>query len=274
MRGFGPRLTHFAVSAVIGIAVIFPIFWGFITSFKPSREILKFPPDLVSSEPTLSHYGRLLTEGAQWFMLNSVIVTVGTLLLCLTSGFLAAYAVARGKFRGRGAVMVMLVAIMSIPIASLLVPTFTMMTQARLSDSLIGLVLLYSAYQLPIVVWMLMGFIQALPVELEQAAMLDGYSRFQVARKIVAPLARPALVAAGLFVLTFAWNDFVVAVVMNSSPSTRTFPVAVYNFLGFFGREWGPLLAASMVSILPIIIVFVRFQRHFVSGMTGGSVKG
>ncbi len=274
MRRRAWNLGHLAVSALIGLVITFPILWGFLTSFKPSREILKFPPDIISANPTLTHYGKLIAEGAQWYMLNSLFVTIGALALCLGAGFLAAYAVARAQFRGRGTVLVLLVAIMSIPIASLLVPTFTLMATIRLSDSLIGLVLLYAAYQLPIVVWMLMGFIQALPVELEQAAMLDGYSRLQVARKITLPLAKPALVAAGLFVLTFAWNDFVVAVVMNSSPATRTFPVAVYNFLGFFGREWGPLLAASMVSILPIIVVFVRFQRHFVSGMTGGGVKG
>ncbi|MCP5265253.1 MAG: carbohydrate ABC transporter permease [Burkholderiaceae bacterium] len=268
-RALGPL-----VSAAIALAALFPILWGLLTSFKPKREILRFPPDLVSAQPTLEHYQRLLEEGAQRFMLNSVIVSAGALALCLSLGLLAAYAMARGRFAGRSAILVMLVAVMSIPIASLLVPTFTLMTTIRLSDSLTGLVLLYAAYQIPIVVWMLMGFIESLPVELEQAATVDGYSRLAVLWKIVAPLSRPALVAAGLFVLTFAWNDFVVAVVMNSSPETRTFPVAVYNFLGFFGRDWGPLLAASMVSIIPIIVVFVRFQRHFVTGMTSGSVKG
>lgn len=267
-------LLKLVISVIIGLVALFPIIWGFLTSLKPRREILVFPPKPFSTHPTLDHYARLIAEGAQWFMLNSVIVTAATLMLCLGVGFLAAYAVARGRFWGRGAILVTLVAVMSIPIASLLVPTFTLMTTIHLSNSITGLVLLYTAYQLPLVVWMLVGYIQSLPLELEQAAMIDGYSRFETMRKIVLPLAKPALVAAGLFVLTFAWNDFVVAVVMNSSPDVRTFPVAVYDFLGFFGRDWGPLLAASMVSIIPIIVIFIFFQRHFVTGMTGGSVKG
>lgn len=270
-----PRsLVDPAVSLALGLVVLFPILWGFLTSLKPKQEILAFPPRLLSPDPTLAHYRRLIDEGAQWYMLNSVVVTAATLVLCLSVGFLAAYAVARGRFAGRAAILIVLVAVMSIPIASLLVPTFTLMTRIGLSDSLVGLVLLYTAYQLPMVVWILVGYIRSLPPELEQAAMIDGYSRLEVMWKIVVPLSRPALVASGLFVLTFAWNDFVVAVVMTSSPGTRTFPVAVYNFLGFFGRDWGPLLAASMVSIVPVIVVFVIFQRHFVTGMTGGSVKG
>jgi ABC-type glycerol-3-phosphate transport system permease component len=268
------RLIELLISVLIAAAILFPIVWGLVTSFKPKNAILAFPPTLVPQHPTLDHYRRLIAEGSQWFMLNSVIVTVATLALTLTVGLFAAYALARGRFEGRGMVVVLTISVMSIPIASLLVPTFTMLSSVGLIDTLQGLVFLYTAYQLPIVVWMLMGYIDSIPIELEHAAMLDGYSRASVLRKIVAPLARPALVAAGLFVLTFAWNDFVVAVVMTSSASTRTFPVAVYNFLGFFGRDWGPLLAASMVSIVPIIIVFIFFQRHFVSGMTGGSVKG
>ena len=274
MSGHVRKLTMPAISLLIGIVTLFPIIWGFLTSFKPRKEILAFPPELFAPHPTASHYGRLIREGAQWYMLNSAIVTAATVVMCLGAGFLAAYAIARGRFIGRHVILVGLVAVMSIPIASLLVPTFTLMTTIHLSDSISGLVLLYTAYQLPLVVWILVGYIQSLPLELEQAAMIDGYSRFETMWKIVLPLSRPALVATGLFVLTFAWNDFVVAVVMNSSPDVRTFPVAVYDFLGFFGRDWGPLLAASMVSIVPVIVVFIYFQRHFVTGMTGGSVKG
>jgi len=121
---------------------------------------------------------------------------------------------------------------------------------------------------------LLYGYFSSLPVELERAAMIDGCTRLQTLRRIVLPLSGPGLIAAGLFVLTFAWNDFVVAVVMMSSEDVKTLPVAIYGYLGFYGRDWGPLTAAAMVSIVPVILVFVAFQRYFLSGMTGGGVKG
>jgi len=170
--------------------------------------------------------------------------------------------------------MFVIVAVMSIPLPSLLVPTFTFLAQIDLINTLTGLVLLYTAYQLPMTVWILYGYFLTLPEALENAARIDGYGRLATLRKVVLPLSWPGLIAAGLFVLTFAWNDFVVAVAMNTSESVRTLPVAIYHYLGFFGREWGPLTAAAMVSIVPVVAVFVLFQRYFLSGMTGGGVKG
>ncbi|WP_372621780.1 carbohydrate ABC transporter permease [Falsiroseomonas sp.] len=180
----------------------------------------------------------------------------------------------RYDFRGRTAAMMVIVAVMSIPIASLLVPTFTLISVLGLFDTRLGLVLLYTAYQLPAAIWMLYGYFMSLPVEVENAARVDGCTPLATLRKVVLPLSKPGLVAAALFILVFAWNDFVVAVTMTSSEATRTFPVAIYFYLGFYGREWGPLLAASLVSIVPIIAVFVFLQRYFMSGLTGGGVKG
>ena len=127
---------------------------------------------------------------------------------------------------------------------------------------------------MPIVIWTLYGYFLALPVELEHAARIDGYSAPRVLWKIVLPLSKPGLVAAALFVAVFSWNDFVVAVTMTSSAEVRTLPVGIYDYLGFYGREWGPLLAAAIVSIIPIVAIFMFLQRYFVSGLTGGGVKG
>ena len=153
-------------------------------------------------------------------------------------------------------------------------PTFTLLSAVGLFDTRFGLVLLYTAYQLPAAMWMLYGYFMSLPVEVENAARVDGCSPLRTLLKVVLPLSKPGLVAAALFTLVFAWNDFVVAVTMTSSQEARTFPVAIYFYLGFYGREWGPLLAASLVSIVPIIAVFVFLQRYFMSGLTGGGVKG
>jgi ABC-type glycerol-3-phosphate transport system permease component len=268
------RLVDVGVIAGICVVALFPIFWGLSTSLKAPDAILEYPPQLIPAAPTLEHYRQLFTTGIHKYIINSAIVSTVTVFLCVALAALTGYALARFSFRGKGVVLFVIVAVMSIPLPSLIVPTFTFLTLLGLNNTLAGLVLLYTAYQLPLAVWVLYGYFQTIPTEFENAAMIDGYSRLQALRRVVLPLARPGLIAAGLFTLTFAWNDFVVAVAMNSSDDVRTLPVAIYNYLGFFGREWGPLTAAAMVSIVPVIAVFVVFQRYFLSGMTGGGVKG
>ncbi|MBL8701792.1 MAG: carbohydrate ABC transporter permease [Alphaproteobacteria bacterium] len=273
-RQRGRRVASLAVDALIALAALGPILWGLSTSLKPAPAILAYPPEFIPSEPTLEHYALLFRTGIHRFVLNSIVVSAISVVLSLAMGSLAAYALARLDFRGRSALMFATVALMSIPLPSVLVPTFMLLANVNLTNSLVGLGLLYTAYQLPIVVWMLYGYFGTLPIELERAAMIDGCSRLRTLRKIVLPLSGPGLVAAGLFVLTFAWNDFVVAVAMVSAEEAKTLPVAIYGYLGFYGREWGPLTASAMLSILPVIAVFVAFQRFFLSGMTGGGVKG
>ncbi|PJI42185.1 carbohydrate ABC transporter permease [Ferrovibrio sp.] len=268
------HLLRGLVSAVIVVAALFPIFWGLMTSLKPARDIVTFPPSLLPATVTLEHYATIFKAGALGFLLNSLLVSAGTVALCIGLGALAAYGLARFEFPGKRAVLVAIIAVMSIPVASLLIPTYTLIAEIGLVNTHVGLILVYSAYQLPIVIWILAAYYQSLPIELEWSAMMDGYSRFQALWKVVLPLSRPGLIAAGLFVVVFAWNDFVVAVTLLSSEDTRTLPIGIYNFLGFYGREWGPLLAASMVSTIPLLVIFVVLQRYFMAGMTNGSVKG
>lgn len=268
------RAADLLASAAIVVAALFPIVWGLLTSFKPAAEIVAVPPRLLPSRFTLEHYRAILDTGVLRYLWNSLVVSAGTVAVCLACGAIAAYALARLRFRGRTAVMLMIVMVMSIPIPSLLIPTYTLVSDLGLVNTRLSLVLVYSAYQLPIVVWILATYYQSLPEELERAAAIDGYGRLETLWRIVLPLSRPGLIAATLFVVTFAWNDFVVAVVLLASDEVRTLPIGIYNYLGFYGREWGPLLAASMVSIVPLVAVFVFLQRYFVAGMTGGGVKG
>jgi ABC-type glycerol-3-phosphate transport system permease component len=268
------KIARGAINLLIAAFALFPILWGLSSSLKPAERIVEFPPRLLPEAPTAEHYLRIFQDDAAFYILNSGIVSGATVLLTLALGALGGYALARYDFRGRSAVMMATVAVMSIPIASLLVPTFTLVSVLGLFDTRLGLVLLYTAYQLPAAIWMLYGYFMSLPVELENAARVDGCTPLGTLRRVVLPLSKPGLVAAALFVLVFAWNDFVVAVTMTSSQEVRTFPVAIYFYLGFYGREWGPLLAASLVSIVPIVAVFIFLQRYFMSGLTGGGVKG
>ncbi|MGE0718591.1 MAG: carbohydrate ABC transporter permease [Alphaproteobacteria bacterium] len=267
-------VLRWLVSAVIVVAALFPILFGLSSSLKPSAEILAFPPTLLPSAPTLQHYREIFASGTLGYVWNSLFVSAATVVLCLGIGALAAYPLARFRFRGKTAIMVLIVVVMSIPVASLLIPTYTLIADVGLVNTHTGLILVYAAYQLPIVIWILAAYYQSLPEELEWSALIDGYSRLQVLWKIVMPLARPGMIAATLFVVTFAWNDFVVAVTLLSSDEKRTLPIGIYNLLGFYGREWGPLLASAMVATVPILVLFVFLQRYFLAGMTGGSVKG
>jgi len=263
-----------AVMAVIAVVALFPILWGFTTSLKATNRILEFPPRFIPDDPTLEHYRVLVETGVTRYILNSGLVSILTVVVCLTIGVLSGYALARFTFAGKSVVMFAIVAVMSIPLVSLMVPTYTFLAWLGILDTRTSLVLLYTAYQLPVTVWILYGFFQTIPPQMEQAAQIDGYSRIEALYKVVVPLSKPGMVAAGLFVLNFAWNDFVVALVMTSSDAVRTLPFAIYNYLGYYGREWGPLTAASIISIVPVIVLFIMFQRYFLSGITGGSVKG
>lgn len=268
------RAANAALMLAIAVVALFPILWGLSTSFKQANRILSLPPEFIPSSPTLAHYRFLIDTGILKHVVNSVIVSVGSVAACLLLGSLCGYALARVRLTGSAAINFIIVIVMSIPLPSLIVPTFTFLSLLSLTNSLLGLILLYTAYQLPMTVWIMRSYFDTIPVQLEHAAMLDGYSRLAVLRKIALPLASPALVASGLFVLTFAWNDFVVAVAMTSSDDVRTLPLAIYNYLGFYGRDWGPLTASAMVATVPVIVVFAFFQRFFLSGLTGGGVKG
>ena len=273
-RGRLRRLVDAVVLMLVAVTALFPILWGLSTSLKPVARIMEFPPQLLPNPPTFEHYARLIEAGIGWNILNSTVVSAFTVLLSLAIGSLGGYALARYDFHGKRVVMFMVIAVMSIPLVSLMVPSYTFLYNLGLLDSRFGLTLLYTAYQLPVTVWILYAFFTTLPLELERAAMIDGYSRLDALWRIVIPLSKPGMVAAGLLIVVFAWNDFVVALTMTTSEEVRTLPVAIYNYLGYYGREWGPLTAGAMVSILPIIVVFILFQRYFLSGMTGGSVKG
>lgn len=268
------RTVDAAVTALIALICLFPILWGLSTSLKPANRIMAYPPEFIPSQVSFEHYATLWQQNVLHYVFNSVVVSFFTILVCLAVGALAGYSLARFAFRGRSLVLLVIVAVMSVPISSLLVPTFGFMVDLGLLNTRTGLVLLYAAYELPMTVWILQAFFQTIPVELERAAMIDGYSRLAAIRRVILPLSTTGLVAAGLFVLTFAWNDFVVALVMTTNNDVRTLPIAIYNFLGYYGREWGPLTAGAMVSTVPLIILFVAFQRYFLSGVTGGSVKG
>ncbi len=262
--------------ALLAVLNLVPLFWGVLTSIKPEAAILAMPPQLVGFTPTAAHYVRAFDSGfvqAVAISLFYALVAVGMALACALP---AAYAFDRFSFPGRQLLFLLVVA--SIPLslgaAALLIPNYVYFVRLGLVDTPVVLPLIYAAHQLPMAIWVVKGTIEGIPRELDEAAVIDGASRFAILRHVMLPLSRPALGAAGTLAFVGAWNEFVAGSVMVDAPWLRPVQPLIYSFIGFFGREWGPLTAAATLAIVPILIIFAWLNRLIVAGLTQGAVKG
>jgi multiple sugar transport system permease protein len=255
---------------------LLPLVWGVLTSLKSQPDLFRTPPVLFNFSPTAENYQRVIDSGFLGNMRASVfycVVTVaGVLLLALP----AAYAFDRFDFPLRRALFMLVVA--SIPLslgaAALLIPNYLYFTRLGLTNAWFTLPLIYTAYQLPMAIWIIKGSLESIPRELDEAAIIDGATHFQILTRVMLPLTRPALGAAGVLTFVACWNEFVAGSVMIDTPDLRPIQPAIYNFIGYFGREWGPLTASATLAIIPIFIAFALLSRLIVSGLTKGSVKG
>lgn len=262
--------------AALTILNLLPLIWGILTSLKSEPDLFRFPPTLFDFTPTLANYERVIASGfadnMKMSLFYSAVTVAGTLALALP----AAYAFDRFDFPLRGPLLLVVVA--SIPLslgaAALLIPNYLYFTRLGLTNAWFTLPLIYTAYQLPMAIWIVKGTIEGIPRELDEAAIADGASHFEVLRFVILPLSKPALGAAGVLTFVSAWNEFVAGSVMVDSPALRPVQPAIYNFIGFFGREWGPLTASATLAIVPILVAFALLGRLIVSGLTKGSVKG
>lgn len=252
-----------------------PILWGVLTSIKPTRTILVFPPKIFGFQATLEHYVRIIRSGFLQSLWVSVFNSSFSIAFGVFLAILAAYGFDRYQFRFRKGLFFFVVLGIPLSIGSsmLLIPNFLYMSRIGLVDTRFTLVLLYTTYNLPMAIWILKGAFEAVPTEIDEAAMIEGASELYILWKLVVPLSKPALAAAALFIFIGSWNEFIAASVMVNSPNLRPVQLAIYNYLGYFGREWGPLTASATFALVPIIIVFVRLGRLLISGLTSGSVK-
>jgi len=263
-----------AALMVLGITIaLLPFLWAALTSLKPERQIYAFPPQILPRPATLSNYTAEFRAGLGVGLLNSTLVATCTVVLTLVTGSLAAYALARIPFRGSQAVLFVIIAPMMIPGLVNLVPTYLILAKLGLLNTYAGLVLLYWTGSLPASVWILRGFFGTVPRELEEAAVVDGCSRLQTLLLVVLPVSRPALVTVALLAFLFAWNDFIVASIITTSAGMRTAQLFLYANIGDVEVHWGGLMASALVVSLPVLVLFLGLQRHFVSGLTAGAVK-
>src|SRR5262249_14866137 len=252
-----------------------PFYWMIATSLKHDKEIYGYEATLIPERPTLANYATVFRETPYLLLLrNSVAVAVGSTVLSMVIAVLGAYAIARLDFPGRALLARRLVFTYLLPTSLLFIPMFAMMSALRLTDSLHGLIIAYLGFDVPFCTWLLMGYFKSVPVELEEAAMVDGCSRVGALLRVVLPMSLPALAVVTFFSFTHAWNEFLYAYVFTSTNSARTVTTGLVNFMSQDVFFWGPLMASTVMSALPPVLMFLVFQRWVVKGLTLGGVKG
>jgi multiple sugar transport system permease protein len=252
-----------------------PFYWMIATSLKYDKEIYGYEATLIPQRPTLANYATVFRETPYLLYLrNSVAVAVGSTVLSMIIAVLGAYAIARLNFPGRALLARSLVFTYLVPTSLLFIPMFALMSVLRLTDSLHGLIIAYLGFDVPFCTWLLMGYFKSVPVELEEAARVDGCNRVGALLRVVLPMSLPALVVVTFFSFTHAWNEFLYAYVFTSTTSARTVTTGLVNFMSQDVFFWGPLMASTVMSALPPVLMFLVFQRWVVKGLTLGGVKG
>jgi N,N'-diacetylchitobiose transport system permease protein len=270
------RVAADLVGLVVVLACIFPVYWMVSRSFLPRNRIRSDEQTWVPTGGTFDNYQRVFEGGSfRDALLTSLAVTLLTVAVALLFAFLAAVAVSRFRFRGRKSFILTLLLIQMIPAEGLFISQYKMLEGMSLLNSVLGLTLVYVASVLPFTVWTLRGFVDGVPRELEEAAMMDGCSRVQAFFKVTLPLLAPGLVATGVFGFIQAWNEFTLAVVVMTDPAKETLPVWLAGFTDARrGIDWGGIMAASTLITIPVIVFFLIVQRRMVAGLTAGAVKG
>lgn len=266
------RLTTLAVGALV---MTTPFLYMVSTSLKAQQYVLKIPPQFIPDPATLSNYERVLVKGdfVQYF-LNSLMVSVTATAISVLLSAMMAYGFARYRFPGREWLFRILLLGLMIPALMLIVPQFVLAKWLGLIDTLWGLIVFYVAGNLALNTFLLRGFFEALPQELDDAMQIDGATDWRRFIGLALPLARPALATATIFTFLATWDEYAWALTSITSPENKTLPIAIALLQGPKGTQWGLVFAASIIAILPVIAVFLIFQRHFVQGLTAGAVKG
>jgi len=253
---------------------LFPLLYMISLSFQPTSDILTSHPTLVPSNPTLLNYTQAWSENSfGHYFLNSLLVALATVVVTIVLASLAAFAFARYRFPFKELIFYLFLASLAVPSVDLIIPQYILMSRLHLTDSLEGLVLIYASENLPFAIFLLRGFFEAIPKELEESFRLDGARTIRVLTRLIAPLSAPALAVVAVFTFNFAWEEFVIALTLINNSSRWTLPIGLNFFIGEHTTQWGPLFAGSMIATVPSIIVYVIAQRWFSRGVSLGGFR-
>jgi len=273
-RTTGMRVAITVVALVVVFVNGFPFYWMALTSIKPGTEVFGSPPSLVTLTPDFSAYVRLFRDTTLLSALgNSLIVAIGTTVLSVTIAALAAYGLTRFQFRGSGTFSTAILYAYTFAPIVIVVPLYGMFRDVGLINSHFGLIIAYSSFGVPFALWLLRPFFAAMPPELEEAAFMDGATRWRSATTVVLPMAAPALIAVSVFTFLLAWEDYLFARVLITEAGLKTLPVALYDLFGASLQDWPLIMAFAVVINIPVLIGFFFAQKYLVSGWGAGAVK-
>lgn len=268
------RLVPLAAVTLLALGVAFPLAWTVIASLNPEARLFS-SPSLVPAELTTEHYAALFRERAFLVPIrNSLVVAGATTGLCVPLAALCAYALARLRFRGRTALLGFVLAVSMFPQISVVSPLYLLLRALRIIDTYPGLILPYVTFAMPLAVWLLVGFFRQIPRELEEAAYVDGASRWRALWVVVMPVAAPGLATTAILTFVYCWNEFLFALSFTTRPERHTVPVAIAMFRSRHQVPWGQILAAAVVATAPVAALVLALQRRIVAGLTAGAVKG
>lgn len=268
------RVLVYGGVAFFLIWTLIPIYWIFATSIKPDLLIYR-EPSIIPTQVTLSHYVKTLTATPfLLYMKNSFFVATSVTLIAMFCGTLSAYAITRLQFRGRTWIARAIIVTYLVPAALLFIPMFQVVQQLGLMDNTLGLIVTYLTFTVPFATWMVTGYFKSIPMELEEAALVDGCTRLQSLVRVIFPILLPAMAVVALFSFTNSWNEFLYALIFINRDSQKTLTIGLLGLVRGDTFPWGPMMAASLMGSLPPIIVYVISQRWVVSGLAAGGVKG
>jgi ABC-type glycerol-3-phosphate transport system permease component len=268
------KLTFTVIAWGFLAATAFPLYWMLVSSLKGDAEILAYPPTMWPRELTLLNFQRLLAGDFMIWFVNSVFVALSTTALVIVVGTLAAYSLTRFDYPGREVLAFSVLFTYMFPSVLMLLPLFLIVNNLRLNDTYLALILANTTFALPFAMWLLRSYFASIPIQIEEAAMIDGAPRLGAFIEVVLPQAVPGIISTAIFTFIRAWNDYLFALVFISTASRKTLPIGIASYANELTTQWGPLMAASVAVTVPALIFFMVLQRRLVSGFGSGAVKG
>jgi ABC-type glycerol-3-phosphate transport system permease component len=272
-RGTARRVPLYATVLLTVVFFLFPFFWMISMALKPSVEIFAFPPTPFPKHPTLDNFRVAVDPTFLRYALNSMIVALATTLVTVPVALLCAYSFTRLRFPGRTQLLALIILTQMLPLAVLVVPIYEIMGDWHLLNTYFALILAYLTFTVPVAIWLMRGFLAGLPMELEEAAQIDGCTRLSSFIRIVIPISGPGISATATYVFFLSWQEFLFALAFLSG-DMQTLPVGVLGYIGEHTTDWGRLMAASSMVCVPVLVIFLFLQKQFIAGLVQGGVKG
>lgn len=268
-------LVTYVVLTIAALASMFPVLWAITTALKTDGEVNSFPPTMLPTKINWGNfYAVIFQSDYVRYLLNSVIITVLCILIATIVAAHSAYALTNFRIKHKKKMMFVILMTSMVPPVAMLVPLYMLSVKVGLYDTRFLLILIYTAWRVPVLAWILQGFFAKLPKEIVEAGILDGCSQPMIFYRLILPISKPGIVSSALLSAVYVWNDFLVSSTFTTKNELRMLSVGLYNYISQYGIQWGKLMAAVTISIIPIVVLFILLQRHFVEGMAAGAVKG